>query len=65
MLKEDRLEKVRFKITLPLSASMKKLIENIFLESLPSGVEHTFFQVKDEHQILDLPVSDAYVVFPF
>ena len=48
-----------------LSPEIKNEIKNIFLKSLPFGTEQSLGQIKEEHQILDLPESDVYVVFPF
>lgn len=67
MLKKNHLEqtKTQFEKVPPLSSSMREEIEKIFLNSLPIGVEHIFIQVDKEYQILDLPLADVYVVFPF
>ena len=67
MLKKNHLEKDKnnFSAVPELHFETMKKVKKIFLKSLPSGVEHTFAQIKEEHQILDLPESDVYVVFPF
>jgi hypothetical protein len=60
----DQSENYIFKTPI-LSSQMKNKIKNIFTNSLPSEVEHSFIQIKNESQILDIPESDVYVVFPF
>ena len=60
----DQSENYIFKTPI-LSSQMKNKIKNIFTNSLPSEVEHSFIQIKNESQILDIQESDVYVVFPF
>ncbi len=66
-LKKDKLEKTNsiFEKVSELTAHKKKSIEKSFSDSLPADVESEFFHIYEERQILDLPISDVYVVFPF
>ena len=49
----------------PIPESVKEEIREGFIGALPKDVDFDLMEVRGEHQVIEPPRADAYVVFPF